>query len=78
MNSIPLRFPSDTERIREDVAAVCDWSPERRLLALKQLLSAVTSFAATRETRQNDRLREADEEQWQRCMSDFIQRQLAR
>ncbi len=62
MNPNPLQFPSDTEHIREDVAAVCEWSPERRLLTLKQLLLAVTSFAATHETRQNDRLRDADKE----------------
>ena len=78
MNSLPIRFPSDTERILEDVADARNWSAEQRLTALLGLLEFVEGFEAGREALRHDPYQERLEADWQRCMSDFIRQQLAR
>ena len=74
---LPIKFPSDTERIWQDVAAARDWTPEQRLLAVKELLELTEAFDAGRAALRHDPFQERQEAEWQRCMSDFFRKQLA-
>jgi hypothetical protein len=75
--ALPIKFPSDTERIWQDVAEARHWTPEQRLLAVKELLEVVEAFDAGRAALRHDPFQERQEAEWQRCMSDFLRQQLA-
>ncbi len=77
MNLLPIRFPTETERIQSDVADARDWTVEQRLRALLGLVSAVGKLDPSGGGFSQDRLRIKDKDEWQRCMRDFIQQQLA-
>lgn len=76
MDTLPIKFPSDTERIWQDVAAAQSWTPEQRLLAVKELLEVVEAFESGRAALRHDPFQEQQEAEWQRCMSGFLRQQL--
>ncbi len=77
MTVIPVRFPSDVERVRRDVAEVRDWTAEQRLNGVKAILRAVCATPGGRAALFRDPMNDPNELEWQRIMRDFIQRQLA-
>ena len=78
MTVIPIKFPSDVERVRRDVAEVRDWTAEQRLQGVEAILHAICATAAGRAAMFRDPLNDPHELEWQRIMRDFIRRQLAR
>lgn len=76
MNALPIKFPSDSERIWQDVAEARSWTPEQRLLAVKELLEVAEAFESGRAALRHDPFQERQEAEWQRCMSGFLRQQL--
>lgn len=77
MNELPIKFPSDTDRIWQDVAETRSWTPEQRLLAVRKMLEVAGAFEAGRAALRHDPFQERQEAEWQRCMSGFLRQQLA-
>ena len=79
MLQIPIKFPTDVERLRRAIEADRSLSYRDRILALDGIWNTVDLFAATaRELPARNRLRELREQEGHRCFREFIQRQLAR
>ena len=78
MNQIPIKFPTDVERLRRAIEADRSLSYRDRILALDGIWNTVDLFSATaRELPARNRLRELREQEGHRCIREFIQRQLA-
>ena len=78
MTVIPIKFPTDVERVRRDVDRVRDWTAEQRLMGVEAILDVICATPAGRAAMFRDPLNDPNELEWQRLMRDFIQRQLAR
>ena len=78
MNALRIKFPSDTERILQDVADARDLTAEQRLTSLLGLLEFIDSFESGRQALRHDPFQDQLEADWQRRMHDFIRQQLGR
>ena len=76
MTVIPIKLPSEVERLRQDVAATVDWTSEQRLHGVLGLLDAISRFATATNQQSGDRFHDHEKDEWQRGMRDFIQQQL--
>ena len=78
MLQIPIKFPTDVERLRRAIDADRSLSYRDRILALDGIWNTIDLFAATAlESPARNRLRDLREEEGHRCIREFIQRQLA-
>lgn len=73
---IPIKFPSEVERLRQDVAETANWTTEQRLHGVLGLLHAISRFSPATNQQSGDRFHDHEKDEWQRCMRDFIQQQL--
>ncbi len=79
MLQIPVKFPTDIERLRRAIEADRSLSYRDRILALDGIWNTVDLLSATAvELPARNRLRELREQEGHRCIREFIQRQLAR
>ena len=77
MLSIPIRFPTDFERLQRAIEADRSLSFQQRILALDGIWNAVDRFVSTAiQLPARDRLRQLREEEGHQCIREFIQRQL--
>ncbi len=79
MQPVPIKFPSEIERLRKLLEADRSLSYFERIQALDGIWNAVDLFASTaRKLPARDRLRQLREEEGHKCLREFIQRHLAR
>ena len=79
MFQIPIRFPSDVERLRNAIEADRSLSFRDRIRALDGIWNTVDLFASTaNEIPARNRLRELREAEGHKCIREVIQRQLAK
>ena len=79
MQQVPIKFPSDIERLRRLIEADRSLSYFERIQALDGIWNAVDLFVSTaRQLPARDRLRQLREEEGHKCFREFIQRHLAK
>lgn len=78
MQSLPIPFPSEVERLRRAIEADRGLTYKERIQAIDGILNAIELASNSGHLPARSRLRELREEEGHRCMREFIQRQLAR
>jgi hypothetical protein len=78
MLGIPIRFPSEVERLRKAIEADRALNFQQRIQALDGIWNTIDLFTSTaKDLPARQKLRQLREEEGHACFREFIQRQLA-